>query len=416
MKKIILLPGFWLLCLLSIPFFAKTQSSTDFEAYVRLHDSLFVSLYEKRDAQTFRALLDDWEARYRQLDPATQKRHAADRANAHYNLACTYALGGQNGPALDQLQLAVDAGFTDYQHLIDDPDLAPLRTDPRFGALTEPLRLVGDYLFVLRNAAAYNTADTRFDPVFTYQKADKPELEALRQRFRLDSVAGTGSDVSQVLNVLHWVHERIPHDGEHGNPETRNAAAMLDVCRTEHRGLNCRGLALVLNECYLSLGFSSRLVTCLPKDSLGIDPDCHVINAVFVPSLDKWIWVDPTYDAYVMDEKGDLLGIAEVRERIILDQLLILNPTANWNRRYSPGKVEYLYRYMAKNLYILQCPLDSEYDMETCADGKTIRYVQLLPLEYFKQEPQERTFTDPKTGTKYVFYNTNNPLAFWKRP
>ncbi len=79
---------------------------------------------------------------------------------------------------------------------------------------------------------------------------------------------------------------------------------MIAVCRKDNRGLNCRGLATVLNECYLAMGFSSRLVFRLPKDSLGVDPDCHVINMVFVPSLKKWIWTDPTNDAYVMNERG----------------------------------------------------------------------------------------------------------------
>ena len=191
---------------------------------------------------------------------------------------------------------------------------------------------------------------------------------------------------------------------------------MIAACQKDARGLNCRGLATVLNECYLSLGFASRLVTCLPKDSLGVDPDCHVIDVVFVPSLGKWIWVDPTFDAYVMNEKGELLDIAEVRERIILGEPLILNPTANWNHRASAVKEEYLYRYMAKNLYILQCPVDSGFDMETAATGKTIRYVQLLPMDYFRQNPSVRETTDQKRGVTYVFYNTNNPSKFWKHP
>ena len=32
--------------------------------------------------------------------------------------------------------------------------------------------------------------------------------------------------------------------------------------------------------------------------------DCHVINVVYSATLDKWVWVDPTFDAYVVDENG----------------------------------------------------------------------------------------------------------------
>lgn len=402
--------------LLLLPGFSFGQTGSGFETFARQQDSLFISLYEKRDTQTFSNLLKQWEAAYGQLDASSQKRFTRERAGAHYNLACTYALTGAQAEALEHLKLAIEAGYINYSHVLEDKDFDLFRNDVRFGALVEPLRAVGDYLFILRRGARYDTSDTRLYPAFSYERADKPELSRLRQTWRLDSIAGTGNEISQVLNVLHWVHESISHDGNHENPTQRNAPALLETCRAGKRGLNCRGLATVLNECYLSLGFASRLVTCLPKDSLGIDPDCHVINVVYLPSLGKWIWVDPTYDAYVMNEKGELLDIAEVRQRIVSNQPLILNPAANWNHRYTPDKSEYLYQYMAKNLYILQCPVESTYDLETPVKGKTMRYVQLLPLDYFKQTPAVREFTDPKSGVTYVFYNTNNPLDFWKHP
>ncbi|NII28778.1 transglutaminase domain-containing protein [Pseudoflavitalea sp. X16] len=298
---------------------------------------------------------------------------------------------------------------------MQDADLASIRGIPRFKTLVQPLRATSDYLYILQRGKGYNGQDNRPLPAFTYQAANDSNLVALRKGFKLDSIAGQGNDASKVLNVLHWVHELIPHDGNHENPAVKNALNMISVCRKEGRGLNCRGLATVLNECYLAMGFASRLVTCLPKDSLGTDSDCHVINMVYVPSLKKWIWADPTQDAYVMNEKGELLGIQEVRERLIRNQPLILNPTANWNHQSSTTKEYYLYNYMAKNLYILQCPVNSAYNMETPEAGKTIQYIQLNPLDYFKQKPDVTTSTR-KSGTTYQYYNTNNPAAFWQLP
>jgi hypothetical protein len=117
-----------------------------------------------------------------------------------------------------------------------------------------------------------------------------------------------------------------------------------------------------------------------------------------------------------MNEKGDLLSIAEVRERIIKNQPLIVNPDANWNHKESTEKENYLYHYMAKNLYILECPVNSEYDTETRAAGKNISYVQLLPLDYFNQSPDKTVSTDKKTGTSFTKLKTNNPLIFWQTP
>jgi hypothetical protein len=388
----------------------------DFDAYAKEQQKVFTDLYKKRNIKGYTSLLDAWLSRYRALPDATRKQYAPALANAQYNLACTYALVGNPEQALDLLSQVIKAGYGNYAHMMQDADLVSIRQKPAFKALLEPLRATGDYLYILQRAKTYNEEDKRPLPAFTYQPASDTNLVALRKGFRLDSIAGQGNDVSKALNLLHWVHELIPHDGNHENPAVKNALSMIAVCRKEGRGLNCRGLATVLNECYLAMGFASRMVTCLPKDSLRVDPDCHVINMVYMPSLKKWIWADPTHDAYVMNEKGELLGIQEVRERLINNQPLILNPTANWNHWSTTTAAHYLYNYMAKNLYMLQCAVNSTYNYETAERGKSIRYIQLLPLDYFKQGPDMKESTGAKSGTTYQYYNTNNPASFWQQP
>lgn len=268
------------------------------------------------------------------------------------------------------------------------------------------------YLDKLKGASKYNFNDNREIPKFTYQDQSNPNLVALRKGFNLDSIAGYGNDVSKILNLLHWIHNLIPHDGNHENPTIKNAMSMIAQCKKEERGLNCRGLSTVLNECYLSMGFKSRFITCMPKDS--VFDECHVINSVYLPNDKKWIWIDPTNNAYVMNENGELLSIEEVRERIINDKPIILNPDANWNNKSSTTKQDYLYNYMAKNLYRLQCPLVSEYDTETWKDGKKITFVELLPLDAFQQTPDKSESTNIKTGTTFTYLKTNNPNNFWQ--
>ncbi len=212
---------------------------------------------------------------------------------------------------------------------------------------------------------------------------------------------------------MHWVHNIIRHDGSSNNPTLRNAIELVKVCKTENRGVNCRMMATVLNECYLSLGIKSRYITCMPKETQF--DDCHVINMVYSNDLKKWIWIDPTFDAYVMNEKGELLGIREVRERLINGKPLILNADANWNRMNSQTKEDYLETYMAKNLYRLQTPLISEYDTETWKDGKEISYIELLPLDGIEQTPQKSEVKSANTNVKRIVYKTNNPDLFWEK-
>ncbi|WP_264521873.1 transglutaminase-like domain-containing protein [Flavobacterium sp. N1994] len=270
------------------------------------------------------------------------------------------------------------------------------------------------YLEKLKKAEKYNSSDNRFIPKFEYQSMDNPNLVKIRKDLKLDSIAGNGNEVSKILNLLHWVHNIIRHDGSSNNPTLKNAIDLIKVCKTEKRGVNCRMMATILNECYLSMGIKSRYITCMPKET-EFD-DCHVINMVYSNELKKWIWIDPTFDAYVMNEKGELLGLGEVRERLIKGKTLILNPEANWNKKNSQTKEYYLETYMAKNLYRLETPLVSEYDSETWKSGKEITYVELLPLDGIVQTPQKKEQTNTKTGVKFIHYKTNNPSLFWTEP
>jgi hypothetical protein len=106
----------------------------------------------------------------------------------------------------------------------------------------------------------------------------------------------------------------------------------------------------------------------------------------------------------------------EVRERLIHQKPLLLNPDANWNHKVSAAKEYYLYQYMSKNLYRLQCQVRSEYDTETLTAGKTLTYIQLAPLDYFKQLPRKLESRSKAREVNYVYYITNNPTAFWQAP
>lgn len=306
---------------------------------------------------------------------------------------------------LDSISFDIDplVGKYDFVILLNGKD----------SALTQ-IQYQQSRLDMLKKADKYDFADNRFVPKFTYQSANNADLMRVRKDLSLDSIAGKGSELSQIFNLLHWVHQLVRHDGSSNNPTLKNAIDLIKVCQAEKRGVNCRMLATILNECYLAMGIPSRYVTCMPKET-EFD-DCHVINMVFCRDLGKWIWIDPTFDAYVMDEQGNLLGLLEVRERLIKDLPLVLNADANWNREALQTKQNYLEYYMAKNLYRMQAPLNSTYDTETWKNGKAVGYVELLPLDGIEQSPQKKEETNPKSGVKYTTYLTNNPDIFWAKP
>jgi serine/threonine protein kinase/Flp pilus assembly protein TadD len=62
-----------------------------------------------------------------------------DDAMLLYNVACTYALLGKIDDAISCLERAVDKGFGHKEWLEHDPDLIPLRDDPRFQTIARAM-------------------------------------------------------------------------------------------------------------------------------------------------------------------------------------------------------------------------------------------------------------------------------------
>ena len=406
-------------CFLLITGFFTNAQSTDFASFAGQQNKLFVEAYQKKDVAAYNALLKEFLQRYEGLPKEEQKNFVNHYINAYYNLSCTYALLNNKQQAVAALTKAIKSGYANYAHIQEDTDFDNIRKEAAFQAAIAPLREVGDYLYILKKDNLFTKTDSIQFPAFTYQSATHPALVRLRQQFKLDSVAGSGNEVSKMLNLLHWVHNTIPHDGQHeSNIKSINGLEIASVATAKSIGVSCGELATVLNDCYLAMGFKSRKVYCLPKDSLNTDYDSHVINAVYSNQLKKWLWMDPTHDAYVMNEKGELLGIEEVRARLIAGQPLILNPDANWNRKASTVKERYLYNYMAKNLYRFYTPLSSEFDIETRGLEKTVTYVNLVPTGYgkFKDVPTRRESYNKNLKTTFINYTTHNPATFWQAP
>jgi hypothetical protein len=273
------------------------------------------------------------------------------------------------------------------------------------------------FLSILQRSAAYSNSKAAL-PTFQYQYSnDDPALPEMRQRLKLDSIGGFGNEVSRLINIMHWVHNTIRHDG---TTETGilslNANTILAAVKMKGIGIACGELATVLNDCYLAMGWTSRKVYCFPLDSLKNDPDSHVINMVYAASMKKWLWMDPTNDAYVMNEKGQLLSIEEVRLALIKGKPLLVNPDANWNRQTSTVKESYLYEYMAKNLYHLYSPVNNAFDYETKDSGKVIEYIHLVPAVHLKKMADKYQRKSRPNGAVVENYYMDNPALFWASP
>jgi len=316
----------------------------------------------------------------------------------YYDQACCYAIVGQKKQALAALGQSVELGYKDYNNMVNDNDLVSLRKDKKYQAL---LAQVKDRqpLNVLKKSAPYAKDDVKVE--FRYQPKISNNLCKVRDYFKLDSVAGQGDELSKIINLLHFAHDNIRHDGGNQAFAELDAIDLYNYYKTTGKGVNCRQLAISLCEMYLSMGIPARYVTCMPADSL--DYECHVINTVWSSQLQKWLYIDPTMDAWVTDENGTMLSIAEVRERLINGQPLVLCETANWNHESQQTKEYYLETYMAKNLYYFVCKKLNRFNPESVyRDNDPEGDVRLIPVGFVNNNWKCDTTTDPE--------------VFWAKP
>lgn len=265
-----------------------------------------------------------------------------------------------------------------------------------------------DYLKILTEHAKYDYYEIKQFAKFTYQDASDSNLVKLQKKYELKKVAGAVDEISKIINLMRWVHNVVRHDGNSENPEPRNSLNLIQVCQDSSRGVNCRMMTIILNEVYLSLGFKSRFITCMPKGEKF--DDCHVINIVYSKTMDKWVYMDPTFEAYFKDENGILLNPEEVRKKMINGDSLTINNEINWNGK--PYNKKHYLQYMAKNLFRFSCPIASEFGYES--KNEDIRYVYLNPEKY---NPQNlKTEYETKSGKEIYSIYIKNPDYFWQKP
>ncbi len=316
-----------------------------------------------------------------------------------YDLACCYALTGQKKQALAVLGESVANGYNDYNNMVRDNDFESLRGDKKFMSLLATVK--GRMpIEVLKRSNSFKEESNAQIPAFKYQSKEDTSLEYLREYFQLDTIAGRDNELEYIKNILHFAHDNIRHDGGNRATVEFDAIDLYNYTKATGKGVNCRQLAISLAGMYLAQGIKARVVTCLPADPN--DYECHVINAVYSETLGKWLYIDPTMDAWVMDENGTMLSIMEVRERLIDGRELVLCETANWNHENIQTKENYLDNYMAKNLYYFVCKEISCFNPESVYRNVDNEDIRLIPEGFVNDNFKCPTTTDP--------------AAFWARP
>jgi hypothetical protein len=263
-----------------------------------------------------------------------------------------------------------------------------------------------DYEAILKSSPPYGTERHLDELEFRYQDAHQPELAALRDAFDLENVAGTGSDRERIIRLMEWVFEKVPHDGR-SSPAAWNTFDIVRYHEATGHGVNCRKLAIMLSEVYLAVGYPARHVTCKPRPAQF--SDCHVVTAVWSPEDRRWLMMDPSFRAYVTDEAETILGVREFRKALRTGASISLNSNASLHGMPYPEGA--YFRYMTKNLYRYDVPLEARMGYE--APSNDTAFVEVTPMEHSRPGIYTGGWAD---GSTWMHAITHNPAELWKAP
>ena len=197
---------------------------------------------------------------------------------------------------------------------------------------------------------------------FTYDFQAK-EFEELKEKYKIQEIAGNGSEIEKVINLLQWCNQNVLHNGGTKDVEfiPKTSLAILDYSFGKGReyGVYCRLQAIVLTECCLALGIKSRILHCLPYSPY--DFESHVVSMVYINELNKWILVDPTNNRYFLDENNTILSPLEARERLGKNLFIKCNMEDDSYKKY-----------MAKNMFYFKSLQHNTFGSDILPNQNTI--------------------------------------------
>jgi hypothetical protein len=270
---------------------------------------------------------------------------------------------------------------------------------------------------LLKKHSTFSAKQTGF-PVevnFQYAYPSDSNLRKLRDIYALDTVAGQGSETDRIIKLTSWVFQLTGHANEPEIPKELNALNLIRLAQVEHKMINCYMKTVILNEVFLALGFNARQTHLLPF--ANEEDESHFITSVYANSLGKWILMDPDFGVYMTDENGIILGVAEIRSRLISGKPLmekelghrrsgLANAWANLQNFIDGSNYTW---FLSDFMFKIRCPQNSIFDQASKPDRV---YFELIPDGYRGELLQEPKITE--TGKKIIYLNDEG--LFWQKP
>lgn len=144
---------------------------------------------------------------------------------------------------------------------------------------------------------------------------EKPVYQKLRAYHQFKLKSGKTNDFANILTITAWVSQRWQHDPYGIAPENAGGMDILQAAEAGER-FSCLEYSKVLRDMLHAHGYVARTVNLQSSDiAYGGLGTAHVAVEVYVPHLNKWVFLDPQWGKYLVVEQNPL-SVYEYQELI----------------------------------------------------------------------------------------------------
>jgi len=158
--------------------------------------------------------------------------------------------------------------------------------------------------------ALNQTAGDEFRYAFTYL----PVYDEMKKEYPLEEKAGDGDTMTRSLNLMEWFCSNTKYNGASFRNPFKAKNRYMNLMRyalknTFSHSVNCADMAMGFSDCLLAVGICAMPVWLMNTNN------CHVVVHVYLPEEERWVMLDPSFDAYLLDGAGKVLDLIEIRAR-----------------------------------------------------------------------------------------------------
>lgn len=237
-------------------------------------------------------------------------------------------------------------------------------------------------------------------PFFKFNDFNNNYFKQLRTKYSLDNlVIGCNTELEKVLMITNWVHHLWNHDG-YNEPIKKDALSILTEVIEGHKSFRCVEYSIVTTACLTALGIPCRILGLRTANVETRESGAgHVVNEVYISSLDKWVMVDT--------QANGIVALSGLPLNAVELQKAIANKEANLQFISNQKEIslnEYI-NFIGQYLYYFQTTLEPK-------DYNLINQASIMLVPKGAKKPKIFQKKDPLLNVMY----TNSVACFYPIP